>query len=120
MHPIRRFGFATVLPYVIGVALLLPACDSSTTVDIGAIRVQVTAVGNNIDPDGYVIRVTGNGEDQSEPVEVNGVVLFAVPTGSYTVLLTEVADNCIVDVNPQGANVSSGNTDQVLFNTLCG
>lgn len=120
MHRTRRLGFTAVLPVIIGAALLLSGCDGSISIDIGAIRVQVTAVGNNIDPDGYVIRVTGNGEDQSEPVDVNGVVLFAVPTGSYTVQLTEIANNCVVDVNPQVANVSSGDTEQLLFNTLCG
>lgn len=120
MHRKRRLGFAAVLPTILSAALLFSGCDSSISIDIGAIRVQVTAVGNNIDPDGYVIRVTGNGEDQSEPVDVNGVVLFAVPTGSYTVQLTEIASNCVVDVNPQVAEVSSGETKQLLFNTLCG
>ena len=111
----------TALPSALLCAVLLVAgCESSTTIDIGAIRVTVTAIGNSIDPDGYTIRVTGNQEDQSQPVDVDGQVLFAVPAGSYTVELTDIADNCVVDLNPQAAQVSSGNTFELLFNTLCG
>ena len=100
--------------------LLWVGCDNSITVDIGAIRVTVTAVGNNIDPDGYTVRVTGNGENQSQAVDANGEVLFAVPSGTYTVELADGAPNCIVDLNPQAVQVSSGNTSELLFNTLCG
>ncbi len=120
MNRTRRTRLLVLLPAVLGAALLLAGCDSSLNIDIGAIRVQVTAEGSNIDPDGYVIRVTGNGEDQSQAVEVNGQVLFAVPSGRYTVELTEKADNCLVDVNPQVAQVSSGGTEELLFRTLCG
>ena len=101
-------------------ALLSGGCDSSMTIDIGAIRVTVTATGNNIDPDGYTVRVTGNGEDQSQPVPVNGQVAFAVPAGTYTVELTDGEPNCVVDQNPQAVQVSSGSTSEVQFNTLCG
>lgn len=100
--------------------LLTGGCDAGVSVDIGAIRVTVTANGNNLDPDGYVIRVTGNGEDQSQAVDVNDQVLFAVRSGSYTVELGGRADNCVVDINPQVVQVSSGNTSDVLFRTLCG
>lgn len=120
MSRTRRIRLVAMLPAVLGAALLAAGCDSSTTVDIGAIRVVVTATGNNLDADGYVIRVTGNGEDQSQAVEVNDLVLFAVPSGMYTVELTDKADNCVVDVNPQVAQVSSGETTELQFNTLCG
>ena len=59
-------------------ALLAGGCDTSFNIDIGAIRVTVTAVGNNIDADGYVIQVTGSGENQSQRVDANGQVAFAV------------------------------------------
>jgi len=108
------------LPVLLCVALLLVGCDTSLTIEIGAIRVEVTAIGNNIDPDGYTIRVTGNGEDQSQSVEVNGQVLFAVPAGRYTVELTDKASNCVVELNPQEAQVAAGQTAILLFNTLCG
>ena len=120
MSRTRRARLLVFLPVVLGAALLLAGCDSSLSIDIGAIRVQVTATGNNIDPDGYVIRVTGNGEDQSQAVEANGEVLFAVPSGRYAVELTGKADNCLVDSNPQLAQVSSGGTVELVFNTLCG
>lgn len=101
-------------------AALPLACGSSTSIDIGAIRVTTNTFGNNLDPDGYLIRVTGNNEDQSQPVDSNGQVLFAVATGNYVVELTERADNCAVDLNPQAARVGAGDTAEVLFNILCG
>ena len=110
----------TLLPAFLAAALLFSGCDNTVTIDIGAIRVEVTTVGNNFDPDGYVIRVSGSGEDQSQPVEVNGQVLFAVSAGRYTVELLDRAANCVVDLNPQVAQVSAGNTTELIFNTLCG
>ena len=120
MPPPNPTRIAAVLALVLCGALLLAGCGTTVTVDLGTIRVTVTASGNNLDPDGYIIRVTGNGEDQSRPVDVNGEVLFAVPSGRYTVELTGKADNCIVDLNPQTVQVSGGRTSDLLFNTLCG
>ncbi len=107
-------------PLLLCTALLLVGCDTSISIEIGAIRVNVTAVGNNIDPDGYTIRVTGEGESQSQSVDVNGQVVFAVPAGTYRVELTDRSANCIVDLNPQSAQVSAGQTTLLEFNTLCG
>lgn len=120
MNRSRCHRISAWLAALAGAVLLAAGCDGGLEVDIGGIRVTVTAVGNNIDPDGYTIRVTGNGEDQSQAVDVNGQVVFAVPSGRYTVELTDKADNCVVDLNPQVARVSSGNTTDLLFNTLCG
>ena len=122
--PAMRHAKPVRLLVLLGLALcavlLAAGCDSSTTIEIGTIRVDVTTVGNNLDPDGYVIRVTGNGEDQSKPVEVNGSVLFAVNAGRYEVELTDKADNCVSDLNPQVVNVSAGETTNLVFNNLCG
>lgn len=120
MSRTRRSSFSVLATVLLGAALLANGCGSSFSIDIGAIRVTVTAVGDNLDPDGYTIRVTGEGEDQSQAVAVNGQVVFAVPTGLYGVELTDKADNCIVDLNPQLVQVTSGETVEVLFNTLCG
>lgn len=109
-----------LLPFLLGVALFVGGCDSSITLDLGTIRVTVTANGNNIDPDGYVIRVFGEGQDQNRRVDANGEVLFAVPSGRYTVELTDKAANCVVDLNPQEVQVGAGNISELLFNTLCG
>ena len=110
---------STLLSALLCSALLLVGCDSSPTIEIGAIRVTVTAIGSNFDPDGYTIRVSGDGEDQSQAVEVDGQVLFGVPSGDYLVELLDKAPNCVVDLNPQLVRVSAGNTAEVLFNTLC-
>lgn len=101
-------------------ALLVAACGSSITIEIGAIRVDVVTIGNNLDPDGYVIRVTGNGEDQSQAVGVSGQVVFAVNSGRYRVELTEKATNCVTDLNPQLVDVGAGETVNLLFRNLCG
>ena len=107
-------------PVLFCAALLAGGCESTVSVEVGAIRVRVTASGNNIDPDGYTIRVTGGAEDRSQAVDANGEVVFAVPVGSYIVELLDKADNCVVDLNPQRANVASGVTTRLDFNTLCG
>ena len=110
---------AATLQLVLCAVLLLGGCDFSLTIDLGTIRVRVTATGSNLDPDGYTVRVTGNGENQNQMVATNGEVLFAVPSGSYTVTLGEVASNCTVDLNPQSTVVTSGNTSVLTFNTVC-
>ena len=120
MRRMKLHRISVLLPVFLSMALLLAGCDTSVTIEIGAIRVEVTAIGNNIDPDGYLIRVTGQGEDQSQRVDATGQVVFAVPSGQYTVELTDVAPNCVVDLNPQAVQVSAGNTSDLFFNTLCG
>ncbi len=108
------------LPFLLCAALLLVGCDSSLTIEIGAIRVGVTTIGNNLDPDGYTIRVSGEGEDQRQAVAVDGQVAFAVPAGTYLVEQLDKAPNCVTDLNPQVTRVSAGQTALLQFNTLCG
>lgn len=112
-------GIRWWLPALLCLAMLPVGCDSSQVIDVGAIRVTVTAIGRNIDPDGYTILVTGNGENQSQAVEANGQIVFGVPSGRYLVELRDKADNCVADLNPQAVDVSAGNTAELLFNTLC-
>ena len=111
---------SALLPLLLCAALLASGCGSSTSIQIGAIRVEVATVGNNLDADGYVIRVSGNGEDQSQRVDVNGLVQFAVNAGQYQVELTDKAANCVTDLNPQVASVVAGETTTLTFNNLCG
>ena len=120
MHRARPVRIRALLGLLLCAGVLAAGCDSSITIEIGAIRVDVTTIGNNLDPDGYVIRVSGNGEDQSQPVEVNGRVQFAVNSGRYQVELTDKAANCVTDLNPQVINVAAGETTDVVFNNLCG
>ena len=120
MSRTNSYRIIALLPFLLGAALLLGGCDTSITLDLGTIRVTVTATGTNIDPDGYVMRVTGGDQDQSRRVDPNGEVLFAVPSGQYTVELTDKASNCVADLNPQGVVVGAGDVSDLLFNTLCG
>lgn len=109
-----------LLPLLLFAAVLLTGCDSSPTIEVGAIRVTVTTIGNNFDPDGYTIQVTGEGDVQSQAVDVNGEVAFAVSAGRHIVELLDKAPNCVTDLNPQLANVAPGETVRLEFNNLCG
>jgi len=120
MSRTNSYRITALLPFLLAAALFVSGCDTSITLDLGTIRITVTATGNNIDADGYVMRVTGEGVDQERRVEPNGEVLFAVPSGRYVVELTDKEPNCIADLNPQAVEGSAGNTSDLLFNTLCG
>ena len=120
MRRLRSVRLSVLVPALLCAALLGVACDSSITIAIGTLRVEVMTFGNNLDPDGYVVRVTGNGADESRPVEVNGQVLFALDAGRYEVELTEKAGNCATDLNPQVVDVAAGEITVIQFNTLCG
>ena len=116
----RNMRTSALLLVLLGEAVLLTGCDTSLTIEVGAIRVTVTTIGNNFDPDGYTIRVTGEGDEQSQPVDVNGEVAFAVSAGGHVVELLDKAPNCVTDLNPQLANVGPGQTVLLEFNNLCG
>ena len=116
---IGSIGSRALSPLLLVAALLLTGCDTSLTIEVGAIRVTVTTIGNNLDPDGYTIRVTGEGDDQSQPVAVDGQVAFAVSAGRHLVELLDKEPNCVTDLNPQLAQVSPGQTVELIFNNLC-
>lgn len=117
---IRTTRASALLPVLLLAAVLLTGCDNSLTIEVGAIRVAVTTIGNNFDPDGYTIQVSGEGDVRSQAVAVNGEVVFAVSAGRHIVELLDKAPNCVTDLNPQIANVAPGETVQLEFNNLCG
>ncbi|NOT08689.1 MAG: PKD domain-containing protein [Gemmatimonadales bacterium] len=52
---------------------------------------------NARDEDGYTVAVTGDGVDETTSIEVDGTELFQpLDPGSYTVTLSDVADQCMV------------------------
>ncbi|MDH3198627.1 MAG: hypothetical protein OEO21_10350, partial [Candidatus Krumholzibacteria bacterium] len=88
---------------------------------MGSIRVNVSTGGQNLDPTGYVVRVTDPGGAQTTNVNTNGYVVFSnLAVGSHTVTLQDVAANCVVGgSNPRSVNVVAGTTAQTTFNVTC-
>lgn len=106
---------------IIGLALALVACDDDdpTGPDKGALEVEVTTSGEDLDPDGYSV---GLDEGQAtEPVEIDGSVQWeALDVGEHTVELLNVADNCTVEGdNPRTATVEVAATETVTFSVTC-
>ncbi len=78
------------------------------------LTVTVMTVGENLDPDGYTLAVTGVA---NEAVGLNESVVFDVLRIDITVELLGVAANCVVDTNPQTVHVSGPTT--VVFVVEC-
>lgn len=82
----------------------------------GDIQVTTATTGDDIDP-GYMVMVGS----ASQAITSSGSVTFAdLTAGTYSVTLTEVADNCTVtSANPQSAIVVGGETTAVTFDVEC-
>ena len=95
-----------ITPFILAACLLaLVGCDtgSFTGLDSEILTVSTTTVGANFDPDGYLLRITG---ENDEPIGVNETKTFTVLSITITVTLSDVAANCVaaddsvtVDVN---------------------
>lgn len=109
------------MPATLVVALLtLNACgDDDTTgpTPTGSVEVTTSTTGGALDPDGYTVSVAGT--DQA--IGVNGTVTVSdVATGSASVELTGVADNCTVaGDNPRSVTVTDGGTVSTTFDVTC-
>lgn len=84
----------------------------------GTLQVDTSTTGDDIDPDGYSVSVTGQ---TSQAVGVNGSVSFPNLTpGNYQVQLTGVAANCTVaGSNPRTVAVPGGGTATTTFTVTC-
>jgi len=84
----------------------------------GLIQVTTATTGDDLDPDGYMAGMDGNGE---RSIGLNGVTTFtAVATGQHAVELTGLAQNCsVAGANPVTATVIAGATAQVGFDVQC-
>lgn len=109
------------------VALLLAAVwsvgcggsDSGGTMEpatTGSLRASVSTTGEDVDPDGYRIRV---GSD-ARAVGSSGSVLFQdLNAGSHTVTLEDVSANCTVQNNPRTVSVTAGAEATTAFSVSC-
>ena len=95
-----------IMPLILTACLLaLVGCDTGdfTGLDSDILTVSTTTVGANLDPDGYLLRITGENDDR---IGVNETKTYTVLTINITVQLLDVAANCAasndsvtVDVN---------------------
>ena len=85
----------------------------------GAIQVNTTTTGSDVDPDGYLATLDGAGPGVA--VAATGSVTFpSVAAGNHTVALSGLASNCSVAGETSIATtVASGATSQVSFTVNC-
>ncbi len=86
----------------------------------GVARVTVATSGVDVDLDGYRAYMDG-AWDGSQVVGINATVkLTRIAPGSHTILLGQVASNCIVGgPNPVTLTIAGGDTIAVAFDVAC-
>jgi hypothetical protein len=91
------------------------ACSAIT----GSVKVDVTTTGEPTDPDGYTARLDGSGPGLTVPTA--GTITFtAVPPGSHTITLTEVAADCsVTGGESQSVSVTAGARADLRFAVIC-
>ena len=124
-----RLRMAMLAPSIV-VASVLAACgganDGGSEGLFGTLTVGNSVFGAGaLDANGFV--VTLNGAPQSPVATVNVGQLWVLPTGTYSVGLTDLAANCVIDMNngastgpnPQPAIITTGDTSLVWFAVRC-
>ena len=120
----RRSGPLVLALILFGafLSILGAGCNSDdiVSVRIGSIEVRTQTTGTTLDPDGYQVRATGGGFDLTDSIGVSGVRLFSVVAErTYTVTLSDIANNCVADLNPQFATVPTNAVAALVFNVTC-
>jgi large repetitive protein len=101
-------------------AVVLSACgdDDPSEPSETAVTVNVVTTGSPSDAGGYAVSI-----DAGTPVtiDINGSVTFQdLASGGHTVLLTNVAPNCLIDgENPRTVDVETGETAETTFDVTC-
>ena len=84
----------------------------------GTLRLTTTSSGTDLDPTGYTVRIDGG---NSQPIGANeSVSIGGVPTGSRSILLDDLAANCIVTDNPRNVLITAGQQAELSFQVVCG
>lgn len=107
----------TPLQRIAEIRRILALCQAPASP--GTLQVDTSTTGDDIDPDGYSVSVTGQ---TSQAVAVNGSVSFPnLTAGNYQVELTGVAANCTVaGSNPRTVAVAGGgSTTMTTFAVAC-
>ena len=101
-------------------AAALSACGDDDPSDPSetAVTVNVVTSGSPSDAGGYAVSI-----DAGSPVviDINGSGTFEdLASGGHTVLLTDVAPNCLVEGdNPRTVDVETGETEETTFDIRC-
>ena len=102
---------------------LSSGCDWDDPVRIppfGTLIVTTVTMGENLDATGYRVRVTGSALDVTRSIGVNDSSTFSVVGGcDCRVELSDIADNCAVDLNPQTVRVDGRDVETVTFGVSC-
>lgn len=117
--PARRKRYGQLLRFVAVCPLLLwTACsDAPTEPGAGAMRVRIATSGGDRDDNGYVIAIAG---DRWAQAGDGARILQEISSGTHSVALEEVADNCTVSgSNPRSVTVTPGTMAEVDFAVVC-
>jgi hypothetical protein len=83
----------------------------------GAIKIQTTSAGSDLDRDGYAVVVD---QGQSATIGLNdNLVVENLALGNHTVALSDLATNCTAAANPQTTSVVGADTVIVAFEVTC-
>ena len=86
----------------------------------GALLVEISTAGADIDPDGYLISLNGA---EAERVAVNDTLSqTGLIAGSYEISISDIESNCFVTddfPNPRTVDVSAGQTTTIEYNISC-
>lgn len=118
MIPAKSLVLGLCLPTSVGLFLACGGDESSTGPSNTAIEVTTMTTGEDPDPDGYVVTITGG---QEQRIGVNATHTFPnVAPGSYSVTVSDVAANCtLAGDNPRTVTVSAGSTEPVSLQITC-
>ncbi len=99
--------------------VVITSCGNSADVpDTGEIRVTVATVGPEPDSNGYRVKLDGAGDRWLGPEDSTS--FEGVGPGNHSVLLGDVADNCVAaDGGPRDVTVSAGLAEHVAFRVTC-
>ena len=107
----RKLDVSLLVGFATAVALAAPL-----NAQVGNLRVLVSTMGADLDPDGYVVAL----DTLRQPVGTNGSALFLrFTTGSHTAILLDVSEDCSVEDNPRKVFIADGSTAEIRFQVVC-
>ncbi len=116
MPTARQFLIAT---RIASTSLLASCGENLGPLSTGAIEVTSLTTGAQADPDGYTLRVDGDG---GRPLGANATLRVSdLSSGNHDLALDDIAANCVLTgPNPRTIDVSGGGVAQARFELECG
>ena len=107
-----------ITPLILTACLLVCLGCDIDDIDLSGLgeilTVSVTTVGSDMDPNGYMLSITGR---QDEPIGINETKTFTVIANTVTVTLSDVAANCVAAQN--SVTIDLNNPATVAFFVEC-